>query len=73
MKWGGQFLFTGSTVTAIHQPHPRIDFTDAAADAVASARAMAEACASDPTYRVANAGRVWGSEDLIVARDWWDD
>jgi hypothetical protein len=64
---GGEFMFSGRAIRGFHQPHPRVETADQRG--VGIAKALYERLIADPEYRVANVGRDWGSESMIVERD----
>jgi hypothetical protein len=67
-KSGGRFLFSGDRILGIHQPHPRVEHITQ--DGLPPAKALYEKLSQDPTFLVANVGREWGSDALILEDRW---
>jgi hypothetical protein len=70
-KWGGTFQFTGPAVRAFHQPHDRLELETQAG--VPAGEALFTKLVLDPAYRVANVGRIWGSDEIVVDTRWTED
>lgn len=70
LKNRGKYIFSGPSVSALHQPHPRVEnVTD---KGTLAAKELCERLAADPDFLVANPDHEWGSDALIIERKWWD-